>query len=159
MKVKYIPRPRLYTEHYCQQGTGSDYFSGLTQQKGYGLGGIITGFVKSATPLLKKAGKQILKRSMPLAKKLGRQALMSGMKGITDVITKKRTAKEAFREGGQTVRNKIAEIIEDEIHGNHDGGAGKPKKARLVSGKRRPRPRRQIARPRRTRSVIDDILS
>ena len=53
MKVKYIPHPRLYTDYYCQHGDGG-YFSGLPQQKGYGIGGLVGSLIRNAVPLLKK---------------------------------------------------------------------------------------------------------
>ena len=154
MKVKYIPHPRLYTDYYCQHGDGG-YFSGLPQQKGYGIGGLVGSLIRNAVPLLKSAGKQILKRSMPMVKKLGRQALMSGVKGVTDVITNKRSAREAFKESGQSVGNKLAEIVADEINGERHVRARRPNRKRVarVRGVRRTNVRSQ-----KKRKAID-ILS
>lgn len=154
MKVKYTPHPRLYSDYYCQHGDGG-YFSGLPHQKGYGLGGLVAGLVRSATPLLKNAGKQILKRSMPMIRKLGKRAVMSGVRGVTDVITKKRTARDAFREEGRNVRDQLAEMIADEFSDDGERDPGRPKRRRVV---RAPGIRRTNVRTRKRRRAID-ILS
>ena len=155
MKVKYAPHPRLYTDYYCQHGDGR-YFSGLPVQKGYGLGGLVTSLLRSATPLVKSVGKQILKRSMPMVKKLGRQAIASGMRGVTDVITNKRTARDALKEEGRSVGKKFAEIIADEFNDGLNRSSYRPKKTQYAARARGVR--RSNIRAKRKRNVID-ILS
>ena len=90
-----------------------------------------------------------------MVKKLGWQALMSGVKGVTDVITDKRSAREAFKESGPSVGNKLAEIIADEINGVRDVRARRPNRKRVarVRGIRRTNVRSQ-----KKRNTID-ILS
>ena len=154
MKVEYIPHPKLYTDYYCQHGNGG-YFSGLPQQRGYGIGGLVGNLIRNATLLLKSAGKQILKRSMPMVKKLGRQALLSGAKGVTQVISKKRTARDAFKESGRNIRNKLAEIIMNEFIGGREERGSKPKRRRVERARG---VRQSNTRSKKKRNIID-ILS
>lgn len=47
-----------------QQGHGMPVFSGAVYQRGYGLGRVMKSVMRQATPLLKEAGKQALKRGL-----------------------------------------------------------------------------------------------
>ena len=47
-----------------QQGHGMPVFSGAAYQRGYGLGRVMKNVMRQATPLLKHAGKQALKRGL-----------------------------------------------------------------------------------------------
>lgn len=67
----------LYEDYYLQQaGSGLPVFSGVESQRGHGLGSILGGLLRSATPLLKIFGK-----------KLGQQGLKSGLQVATDVLS------------------------------------------------------------------------
>ena len=51
-----------YEDYYLQQaGNGLPAFAGSSFQKGHGVGNLLKGLWRYATPLLKKAGKQALK--------------------------------------------------------------------------------------------------
>lgn len=154
MKVKYIPQSKLYNEYYCQRGNGG-YFSGLPMQKGYGLGGIISGLARSVAPLLKpiiKSGtKQVLKHGKPMLKNIGRQAFNAGVKGFTDVLSNKRSLGGAVQEQSRNVSQKIAEIIDDEF----DGRPQRKVRRRQSVNKKQIRRRRRI----QSRGLPQDILS
>jgi hypothetical protein len=47
-----------------QQGYGMPVFSGAAYQRGYGLGRVMKNVMRQATPLLKHAGKQALKKGL-----------------------------------------------------------------------------------------------
>ena len=51
-----------YEDYYLQQaGSGLPAFAGSSFQRGHGVGNLLKGLWRYATPLLKKAGKQALK--------------------------------------------------------------------------------------------------
>lgn len=58
--MKSLGKP--YEDYYLQQaGNGLPAFAGGSFQKGHGVGNLLKGLWRYATPLLKKAGKQALK--------------------------------------------------------------------------------------------------
>lgn len=124
MRAKYVPCGKIYDDYYMQRGhSGLAYFKGIPIQKGYGLGGIIAGIARSAIPLFKKAvlptlgkvGKSMMKRGIPMAKKGARYALQEGLSGIEDILTKKKTPKQAVRERSGHVSKRIAEMVQEEL--------------------------------------------
>ena len=54
-----------FEDYYVKQlGQGMPVFSGPRSQRGYGLGHVFRSVARSATPLLKQAGKQALKKGV-----------------------------------------------------------------------------------------------
>ena len=86
----------VYERYYMNQvGKGLPIFSGPALQKGYGLGGILGGLLRSAVPLLKQG-----------AKAVGKQALRSGLGLAQDALSGqnvKASAKKRLREAGNTL--------------------------------------------------------
>lgn len=72
--------------HYCQRGGNIPIFSGTAIQRGYGLGHILSGIVRSAVPILKKT-------VLPAVLKTGKEV-------ISDVITKRKGFKDALVHSG-----------------------------------------------------------
>ena len=54
----------VYSGAHYQRGHGMPVFSGAAYQRGYGLGRVMKNVMRLATPVLKKAGKQALKRGL-----------------------------------------------------------------------------------------------
>lgn len=75
---------RDFTNYYVNQaGNGMPVFSGTAMQRGHGLGSILKGLFRIATPLLKTAGKQVLRKSAPIIKEAGKQVLKRGLQEMT----------------------------------------------------------------------------
>lgn len=98
--MKYRHRPyccdnnqQLYDEYYLNQaGNGLPVFIGTKVQRGHGIGNLLSGLFRAATPLLKKG-----------AMALGKHALRTGMQIAGDVIEGqniKQAAKRHFKEAG-----------------------------------------------------------
>ena len=52
-------------------------------QRGHGIGSILKGLLRVATPLIKSVGRQALKKSTPVLKEVGKQALKRGIEEMT----------------------------------------------------------------------------
>lgn len=60
-----------YSEYYNSQfGRGGGFYSGRVFQSGHGLGGALLGLMRSATPLLKTVGKNLLRAGVGVANDL-----------------------------------------------------------------------------------------
>ena len=91
-----------YENYYLNQvGQGVPVFEGATLQRGYGLGGILSGLLRSAVPLIKQG-----------VKTLGKHALRTGVNIATDTLAgqnfktsaKRRLKETGSRMGQQAVR-------------------------------------------------------
>ncbi len=94
--MKFSKRPiesKAYENYYIRQvGQGIPVFEGTNLQRGYGLGGILGGLLRSAVPLLKQG-----------VKSLGKQALKTGMNIAQDALAGqsiKTSAKRRLKETG-----------------------------------------------------------
>ena len=55
----------MYEEYYMNQaGYGLPYYTGTPYMKGYGLGGILSGVLRSVVPMFKSAGKTLLREGL-----------------------------------------------------------------------------------------------
>jgi hypothetical protein len=87
--------------YQAQAGGNVPYYSGVTTQRGGGIGSIFQGLFRSAIPFIKSIGRKILPR---LAR--------AGVRTIGDVVLKKRKAKEAFvNRAGEEVENLLNTTI------------------------------------------------
>ena len=107
-----------------QRGGQLPVYYGRSMQRGYGLGGIFRGLLRSAVPLLKRG-----------AQNVGRQALRSGMDLAHDVLNGqgvKRAAKRRAGEFGQRLMSgqKRARVRAPPapVGQNNRRGAGRGKK-------------------------------
>ena len=60
----YESNPAHYKKFYLDQVGNGNAFQGAAMQRGYGLGGILGGLFRAATPLLKQGAKVIGKRML-----------------------------------------------------------------------------------------------
>lgn len=81
--------------YYAQQGL--PYYSGRTRQRGSGIGAVVGGLSRFALPIIKN----IL---FPAAKQIGRDFVTQALPEAVDVITKRKTPKEALK---QSVRKTV----------------------------------------------------
>ena len=76
---------RGFTDYYVNQaGNGVSIYSGSTMQRGHGLGSILKGLLRVATPLIKTVGKQALRKSAPILKEVGKHVLNQGLDEMTN---------------------------------------------------------------------------
>jgi hypothetical protein len=111
VRVKYCPQKQLYDDYYIHSGGNYPVFQGSLIQKGYGLGGIISGLARMVIPLIKSG----VQRAIPLVKKgaleLGKHALTRGAKSLSDVILQKKTGKKTLKRQYQQMRENLPEVI------------------------------------------------
>ena len=89
-----------FTDYYLNQvGNGMSIYSGSAKQRGHGIGNILRGLLRVATPLIKTVGKQALRKSAPILKEVGKHALNRRLEEITNSKRPKmiRLAGEAVR--------------------------------------------------------------
>ena len=83
-------------EHYAQSGHGIPIFQGYAGQRGHGLGSILSGFFRSALP--------IIRRGLGI---FGREALRTGARIATDVADGQSLGDSAKRR----ISERINEIV------------------------------------------------
>ena len=84
----------LYEEYYMNQaGYGLPYYSGTPYMKGYGLGGILSGVLRSVVPLFKSAGKTLL-----------REGLKTGTNILTDALDGRNIKESASQRLSQSAK-------------------------------------------------------
>lgn len=76
-------------EYYAQQAA-MPHFSGYYRQRGSGFGALAAGIGRFALPVAKK----IL---LPAAKKIGRELLTQAVPELIEVVSKRKTPKQAMR--------------------------------------------------------------
>lgn len=77
-------------EAYYASQASIPHFSGHYRQRGSGFGALAAGIGRFALPLAKKF-------ILPAAKKIGRELIVQGAPELLDVITKKKTPKQAVK--------------------------------------------------------------
>lgn len=88
--------------YYANQAS-LPHFSGHYRQRGSGFGALAAGIGRFALPLAKKF-------ILPAAKKIGKELLVQGAPEILEVITKKKTPKQA-------VKNTLKKTVKKQIGG------------------------------------------
>jgi len=111
-----------------QSGSGLPVFEGYRGQRGHGLGSILSGFFRSAFPLLKRG-----------LSFFGREALRTGAKIANDVVDG-----QSFRD---SMKNRVSERINEYVPGMFPQTGSGGYKRRAV------RKRRQI---KRHKTILDD---
>lgn len=93
-----------FKDYYRQQAGGSiNVFSGAPLQKGHGIGGLFSGLIKGALPLLKQG-----------AKKVGREILGSGINIAKDLMqgkNLKNSAKKNFSNAGMNILDNLSSSL------------------------------------------------
>ena len=100
-----------------------NYFKATPVQHGAGLSGLLATMVKYAVPLFKRKilpaikniTSQTMKKAIPMVKKEGNTVLKSGLKEISDVLSKRKTTKQAWNDSKIRVKKRAAEIINDTL--------------------------------------------
>ena len=91
---------KAYENYYLQQvGQGIPVFEGANLQRGYGLGGILGGLLRSALPMLRRG-----------VQSFGKQALSTGLNIAQDTINGqnfKAAAKRRMKETGRTLGKQV----------------------------------------------------
>ena len=77
-------------EAYYQQQSVSPYFSGHYCQRGSGFGALAAGIGRAALPIARKF-------LWPLAKKIGRELIVQAAPELVEVVTKKKSPKQAIK--------------------------------------------------------------
>ena len=88
-------------EAYYQQQSVSPYFAGHYRQRGSGFGALAAGIGRAAVPIAKNF-------LWPVAKKIGRELFVQAAPEIVDVVTKKKSPKEALK---STVQKKVKKQV------------------------------------------------
>ena len=134
---------KIYEDYYLNQvGQGMPTFQGPNLQRGYGLGGILGGLLRSAMPLLKQG-----------AKVLGKHALKTGVNIATDALagqSLKAATKRRLQESGKTLGRQV-------VNRMRGGGRGR-KQNKSIKRKRTSGPKvisRKRKIQRRSRDIFD----
>ena len=83
--------------YYANQVTSLPHFSGHYRQRGSGFGALAAGIGRVALPLARRF-------ILPAAKRIGRELLKQGVPELVDVVSKKKSPKQALK---NTVSNTI----------------------------------------------------
>ena len=83
--------------YYANQVTSLPHFSGHYTQRGSGFGALAAGIGRVALPLARRF-------ILPAAKRIGRELLKQGVPELVDVVSKKKSPKQALK---NTVSNTI----------------------------------------------------
>ena len=98
---RYCCDRRSIEDYYCSQsGNGLPVYQGYSgRQKGYGLGGLFRGLMKSVVPLFKSG-----------AKALGKRALSTGLNVAQDVLGGQSFGESAKKRMKETGRNMLQDL-------------------------------------------------
>lgn len=88
-------------EAYYSNQSNMPYFSGYYRQRGSGFGALASGIGRFALPLARKY-------LLPVAKSVGRELLLQGAPELINVVTKRKSPKEAIR---TSVKNTIKKQV------------------------------------------------
>ena len=91
-------------EAYCQQQSVSPYLSGHYRQRGSGFGALAAGIGRAALPIVRKF-------LWPVAKKIGRELIVQAAPELVEVVTKKKSPKQAIK---STVQKIVRKQVEDQ---------------------------------------------
>ena len=88
-------------EAYYQHQSVSSYFSGHYRQRGSGFGALTAGIGRAALPISRKF-------LWPVAKKIGRELIVQAAPELVEVVTTKKSPKQALKSTLQkTVRKQV----------------------------------------------------
>ena len=147
MKSTRLPlQSKAYENYYLNQvGQGIPVFQGANLQRGYGLGGILGGLLRSAVPLIKQG-----------VKSLGKHALRTGVSIASDTLAGqnfKTSAKRRLKEAGTRLGHQAVRKMT-----NSGNRGGNRKRQNAIKRKRTTRNSvisRQRKRQRRSLDIFD----
>ena len=136
---------KWYDDYYMQQvGSGLPVFAGVPRQRGHGIGNVLSGLIRVATPLLKKG-----------AVALGKQAAKTGMQIAEDVLRgeniKEAVKTRAKQAGMSMVRKALSQVAPP----GETAGRGRSIKRNATGRRVSSRPRKK----RRKALTRDDIFT
>ena len=134
--------------YYSQQAASAmPHFAGHYRQRGSGFGALAAGIGRFAFPLARKF-------ILPAAKKIGRELLVQGAPELIDVVTSKKSPKQA-------IKNTVRKTVRKQVGG---GGVRRRRRTRAVIRRRRRqspvvRRRRPVTRSTTKRRLKKSIIS
>jgi hypothetical protein len=121
----------MYKQYYLNQaGSGMPVFQGSRGQRGHGIGSVLGGLFRSGLPLLKRAGKQVLKSASNI---------------ISDMAAGKKFSDVAF---GHIAKG-ISSFANEEA-GSDQSGGGRVRRARRRARSRITKRKRTSKKRKRT---------
>ena len=128
----------MYDDYYMNQaGYGLPYYSGTPYMKGYGLGGILSGVLRSVVPMFKSAGKSLL-----------REGLKTGTGILTDALDGrniKESASQRLSQSAKQLTQRAAQSLSNRLNNGAVGkGVTKKRKKGAKVQKRRVKRNRDI---------------
>ena len=128
----------MYDDYYMSQaGYGLPYYSGTPYMKGYGLGGILSGVLRSVVPMFKSAGKTLL-----------REGLKTGTEILTDALDGrniKESASQRLSQSARQLTQRAARNLSNRLNsGVVRKGVNKKRKSGTKTQKRRVKRNRDI---------------
>ena len=124
-----------YVEYFKNQRGGMPVFSGRTVMGGSGIGSVLSGILRSATPLLKKG-----------ATALGKRALATGVRTASDVLRGANVKQALKRRTAQTANDLFGDVAHALLPDVSKTRRQRPAATRRPMNRRKPRP----AKRRRT---------
>jgi hypothetical protein len=122
-----------YDRYYVTQaGSGLPFYSGSAVQRGYGLGNVLGGLLRTAVPFLK-----------PVVKSVGREVMRSGMDLVKDVVRGRNVKTAVKRRLGEGAKRSLVRVAEGVVNGSARRRAPPP-----------PPPRKRIKRTRQRRGRV-----
>ncbi len=98
-RVPYIPNHEAYKTHY---GSGiPGVFRGDIYQDGYGIGGIISSFMRNIVPIL----------TGPIGQKVGKTLLRSGVNIVKDIVKGKKPKTSLKQHGLEGVKSLVKDLF------------------------------------------------
>ena len=132
--------------YYSQQAASAmPHFAGHYRQRGSGFGALAAGIGRFAFPLARKF-------ILPAAKKIGKELFVQGAPELIDVVTSKKSPKQA-------IKNTVRKTVRKQVGGG--GGVRRRRRTRAVRRRQSPvvRRRRPVARSTTKRRLKKSIIS
>ena len=133
--------------YYSQQAASAmPHFAGHYRQRGSGFGALAAGIGRFAFPLARKF-------ILPAAKKIGKELFVQGAPELIDVVTSKKSPKQA-------IKNTVRKTVRKQVGGG--GGVRRRRRTRAVRRRQSPvvrRRRRPVTRSTTKRRLKKSIIS
>lgn len=132
--------------YYASQSSNSmPYFSGHYRQRGSGFGALAAGIGRVALPIARKF-------IWPTAKRIGRELISQAAPEVADVVMKKKTAKQAFK---NTVKKTARKQFGGSLHYRVRKSYSRPSKTKRSVRQRKSKRRVIPSKSRLQRSRVD----
>ena len=130
-------KQNMYETYYLNQAGfgGLPYYKGSPYQRGYGLGGILGGVMRTIVPMLKSTGKTLL-----------REGLKTGTGILADAIDGqniKESASSRFRQSARRLARTANQHLSDRLQSNPEPRPNTIKRKRVQTNNKKRRVRRK----------------